>query len=117
MKISIMFFLMTSIVILVLTFMYKMTSYNMKMLNNKSSTFECGFDVMSNLRLPFSLNFYIISIIFLIFDVELILLMPFVFMMNTIKTMMMSIMMVMFFMILILGFVYEWWMGLLNWLI
>nr|YP_010999047.1 NADH dehydrogenase subunit 3 [Pealius mori]WPM91805.1 NADH dehydrogenase subunit 3 [Pealius mori]CAD5105722.1 NADH dehydrogenase subunit 3 [Pealius mori] len=117
MKIFISFFLLISIVILLLTFIYKITSYNMKLMNNKSSTFECGFDIMSNLRLPFSLNFYIISIIFLIFDVELILLMPFVFMMKTMESMTMSTMMVMFFMILMLGFVYEWWMGLLNWLI
>jgi NADH-ubiquinone oxidoreductase chain 3 len=42
----------------------------------KTSPFECGFDPFSNSRIPFSLRFYIITIIFLVFDVEIAIILP-----------------------------------------
>nr|AYP72623.1 NADH dehydrogenase subunit 3 [Hippopus hippopus]QNK04081.1 NADH dehydrogenase subunit 3 [Hippopus hippopus] len=43
------------------------------------SAFECGFQAMSNARIPFSLKFYIVALVFLVFDVELILILPYFF--------------------------------------
>ncbi|NEV49082.1 hypothetical protein EUZ93_01035 [Wolbachia pipientis] len=45
----------------------------------KISPFECGFDPLSNNRIPFNINFFIIRLIFLIFDIEIILLIPFIY--------------------------------------
>nr|ALO71226.1 NADH deshydrogenase subunit 3 [Trapezodirus sp. 1 EF-2015] len=81
----------------------------------KSSPFECGFDPKSSPRLPFSLQFFLIAVIFLIFDVEITLLIPLIMVMKTSSMMMISILSNLFFMILILGTYHEWSQGSLNW--
>nr|QNE85641.1 NADH dehydrogenase subunit 3 [Platypalpus longicornis] len=81
----------------------------------KSSPFECGFDPKSSSRLPFSLRFFLITIIFLIFDVEIALLLPMVMIMKISNMFMWSITSSIFIFILLMGLYHEWNQGALEW--
>nr|QWK39728.1 NADH dehydrogenase subunit 3 [Omorgus chinensis]UFR81807.1 NADH dehydrogenase subunit 3 [Trogidae sp.] len=81
----------------------------------KSSPFECGFDPKSSARLPFSLQFFLIAVIFLIFDVEITLLIPMIIIMKISNLMMYFSIFVFFIIILLLGLYHEWNQGALNW--
>nr|QGQ61713.1 NADH dehydrogenase subunit 3 [Carabus smaragdinus] len=81
----------------------------------KNSPFECGFDPKNSARLPFSLQFFLIAVIFLIFDVEIALLLPMIMIMkisNLISWMFISFF---FLLILLIGLYHEWNQGALNW--
>nr|YP_010759066.1 NADH dehydrogenase subunit 3 [Oedipoda miniata]WEX31976.1 NADH dehydrogenase subunit 3 [Oedipoda miniata] len=95
------------------------TTLSKKSINDreKSSPFECGFDPKSSARMPFSLQFFLIAVIFLIFDVEIALILPIVFIMKT-SNMLTWMISTMFFIILLLsGLYYEWKQGALKWAI
>nr|YP_010371920.1 NADH dehydrogenase subunit 3 [Peleteria iavana]UOX27100.1 NADH dehydrogenase subunit 3 [Peleteria iavana] len=81
----------------------------------KSSPFECGFDPKSSSRLPFSLRFFLITIIFLIFDVEIALILPIILIIKFSNLLMWSISSSIFILILLLGLYHEWNQGMLNW--
>nr|ASY97878.1 NADH dehydrogenase subunit 3 [Miomantis caffra] len=81
----------------------------------KNSPFECGFDPISSSRLPFSLRFFLIAIIFLIFDVEIALILPMTIIPFNSNTAIWMTTSMMFLMILILGLFHEWNQGSLEW--
>nr|YP_010016402.1 NADH dehydrogenase subunit 3 [Perlomyia isobeae]QOI73904.1 NADH dehydrogenase subunit 3 [Perlomyia isobeae] len=81
----------------------------------KSSPFECGFDPKSSSRLPFSLRFFLIAVIFLIFDVEIALLLPMILILPTSNLLTWSIISLYFVLILLVGLYHEWNQGALNW--
>nr|YP_002727955.1 NADH dehydrogenase subunit 3 [Physopelta gutta]YP_009643421.1 NADH dehydrogenase subunit 3 [Physopelta cincticollis]ABZ02105.1 NADH dehydrogenase subunit 3 [Physopelta gutta]APO08852.1 NADH dehydrogenase subunit 3 [Physopelta cincticollis] len=85
------------------------------MSREKMSPFECGFDPKSTARLPFSLQFFLIAVLFLIFDVEIVIILPMIITlkMSNMMTWMMTV--TMFMMILITGLFYEWKNGMLEW--
>nr|ARH53850.1 NADH dehydrogenase subunit 3 [Elodes minuta] len=83
----------------------------------KSSPFECGFDPKNSSRLPFSLHFFLIAVIFLIFDVEIALLMPMILIMNMSNVTNYTIIIFLFLLILLIGLYHEWTAGALNWAI
>nr|UGS80185.1 NADH dehydrogenase subunit 3 [Asiopsocus sonorensis] len=82
----------------------------------KSSPFECGFEQKSSCRWPFSLKFFIITIVFLVFDVEVVLFIPAIYILKKNSIMMWSIIFFMFSLILILGLIYEWKQNMLEWM-
>nr|AFP47104.1 NADH dehydrogenase subunit 3 [Drosophila melanogaster] len=81
----------------------------------KSSPFECGFDPKSSSRLPFSLRFFLVTIIFLIFDVEIALILPMIIIMKYSNIMIWTITSIIFILILLIGLYHEWNQGMLNW--
>nr|UJI65706.1 NADH dehydrogenase subunit 3 [Glossina austeni] len=81
----------------------------------KMSPFECGFDPKSSSRIPFSLRFFLITIIFLIFDVEIALILPIIIIMKTSNLIYWTISSIIFIIILLLGLYHEWNQGMLNW--
>nr|YP_010362090.1 NADH dehydrogenase subunit 3 [Chalcophora japonica]UNQ87650.1 NADH dehydrogenase subunit 3 [Chalcophora japonica]UVV34752.1 NADH dehydrogenase subunit 3 [Chalcophora japonica]WCO87672.1 NADH dehydrogenase subunit 3 [Chalcophora japonica] len=81
----------------------------------KSSPFECGFDPSSSARLPFSLQFFLIAVIFLIFDVEITLLFPLIFTIKMVKITNYLAISLFFLSILLAGLFHEWNQGALNW--
>nr|QIV24607.1 NADH dehydrogenase subunit 3 [Aesa media] len=81
----------------------------------KSSPFECGFDPKAPARLPFSLQFFLIAVIFLIFDVEITLLLPMVITMTISNIFQYSLLVTFFLIILLAGLIHEWNQGALNW--
>nr|AVN67726.1 NADH dehydrogenase subunit 3 [Eurycotis floridana] len=81
----------------------------------KSSPFECGFDPKSSARMPFSLRFFLIAVIFLIFDVEIALLLPMTIIMYTSNLLLWTIISMFFLLILLTGLYHEWNQGSLEW--
>nr|AXS65496.1 NADH dehydrogenase subunit 3 [Curculionoidea sp. 13 KM-2017] len=81
----------------------------------KNSPFECGFDPKNSARLPFSLQFFTIAVIFVIFDVELTLLLPMVVTTKLSNIIEISTSMIFFVLILIIGLYHEQNQGALNW--
>nr|AML26338.1 NADH dehydrogenase subunit 3 [Hydrophilidae sp. BMNH 1274338] len=104
-------FCITMIVMMLASILSKKTYSD----REKNSPFECGFDPKSNSRIPFSLQFFLIAVIFLIFDVEITLLIPFIMTMTMVKLNYFLITLFLFLLILLLGTYHEWNQGALNW--
>nr|YP_009175531.1 NADH dehydrogenase subunit 3 [Ruidocollaris obscura]ALG66396.1 NADH dehydrogenase subunit 3 [Ruidocollaris obscura] len=81
----------------------------------KTSPFECGFDPKSSARMPFSLRFFLIAVIFLIFDVEIALLLPIIIIIQWSNIFTWTLVTIFFLLILLLGLFHEWNQGALEW--
>nr|AEP27666.1 NADH dehydrogenase subunit 3 [Doydirhynchus austriacus] len=115
--IKILFFLsliiitITMLMIIIINLISKKTFMD----REKSSPFECGFDPKNSARLPFSLQFFLIAVIFLIFDVELTLLLPMIMTLNISNMYSYTLMIIFFLLILLLGLYHEWNNNALEW--
>nr|WGL40363.1 NADH dehydrogenase subunit 3 [Hylurgus micklitzi] len=110
-KITMVFFI-TIIMIMILNMLSKKTFYD----REKNSPFECGFDPKNLARLPFSLQFFLIAIIFIIFDIELTLLLPSIIITKSSNYFSLSFSLTMFIFILLYGLYHETKQGALNWM-
>lgn len=80
----------------------------------KFSVYECGFDPFGDTRLKFDVKFYLVSILFIVFDLEIAFLFPWAICLPLIGLEGYLFMMV-FLLILVVGFIYEWTRGALEW--
>nr|UAA82133.1 NADH dehydrogenase subunit 3 [Odontofroggatia galili] len=111
-----MLMMMVSLIIPILMMMLNFILTKKMMKNReKSSPFECGFDNQSINRLPFSLQFYLISVIFLIFDVEITIILPMMFYDYNYLLNKFYLNLILIILILIFGLFIEWYEGALNW--
>nr|QKY63916.1 NADH dehydrogenase subunit 3 [Triatoma vitticeps] len=81
----------------------------------KMSPFECGFDPKSSSRMPFSIQFFLIAILFLIFDIEIVIILPMIITLKSSSLMTWFITIVTFIFILLIGLYHEWNNGVLEW--
>nr|YP_009442788.1 NADH dehydrogenase subunit 3 [Myotis martiniquensis]ATO90628.1 NADH dehydrogenase subunit 3 [Myotis martiniquensis] len=81
----------------------------------KSSPYECGFDPMGSARLPFSMKFFLMAITFLLFDLEIALLLPLPWASQTNKLTTMLCMSLFLISLLIISLAYEWMQKGLEW--
>nr|YP_009695268.1 NADH dehydrogenase subunit 3 [Ryssota otaheitana]QDM39462.1 NADH dehydrogenase subunit 3 [Ryssota otaheitana] len=111
-----MMFGLSLMVPLVLTFIYaniswKVGSYDLE----KNSPFECGFDPMSKMRAAFSVRFFVLVVLFLIFDIEISLLFPVLNMTFSFVSSQLGLSLAGFLVVLLFGLFYEWYQGALDW--
>jgi len=83
----------------------------------KMTPFECGFDPKDSARLPFSIRFFLLAVVFLIFDIEIALLFPVIVGFITINYKYAITSGVIFLIILLLGLIHEWNQGSLRWVL
>lgn len=80
----------------------------------KLSTYECGLEPMGNSRIKFDILYYVIGILYLIFDQEIIFLFPQATIIYTQKSTITLFFVISFLIILTIGFIYEWFQGALE---
>uniref|UniRef100_UPI0030DF5638 NADH dehydrogenase subunit 3 n=1 Tax=Epuraea terminalis TaxID=1553310 RepID=UPI0030DF5638 len=115
MKILFFLWMMITFILFIITTLLNLISKKTFYDREKSSPFECGFDPKNSARLPFSLHFFLIAIIFLIFDVEITLLLPMIVSLKMSNIINFSLTSTFFILILLLGLFHEWNQGSLNW--
>nr|YP_010175308.1 NADH dehydrogenase subunit 3 [Friesea gretae]QSL98426.1 NADH dehydrogenase subunit 3 [Friesea gretae] len=105
-------FLLPPMLMIINSILYKKYSSS----REKPSPFECGFDPKLLTRNSFSLKFYLIAVIFLIFDIEISLVLPIPLILFFSNQNYLIILITFFMVILLMGLFYEWKEGALNWL-
>jgi len=82
--------------------------------SEKNSAYECGFEAFENAHMKFDVRYYLVAILFIIFDLEIAFLFPWAIVLDEIG-MFGYVAMLIFLGILVIGFIYEWKKGALEW--
>ena len=80
----------------------------------KGSPYECGFEAFEDARLKFDIRYYLVAILFIIFDLEIAFLFPWAIVLDEIG-LFGIVAMGIFLAVLVIGFIYEWKKGALEW--
>ena len=82
--------------------------------DEKLSPYECGFEAFEDARMKFDVRYYLVAILFIIFDLEIAFLFPWAVVLDEIGAFGLASM-TLFLLILVIGFIYEWKKGALEW--
>ena len=80
----------------------------------KNSPYECGFEAFEDARMKFDVRYYLVAILFIVFDLEIAFLFPWAVALDAIGAVGLAAMGV-FVLVLVVGFIYEWKKGALEW--
>ena len=80
----------------------------------KNQAYECGFSPFEDARQKFDIRFYLVAILFIIFDLEVIFLFPWTLVLFSVNFFGITTMLI-FLLVLVVGFIYEWVNGALDW--
>ena len=80
----------------------------------KLSPYECGFEAFEDSRMKFDVRYYLVAILFIVFDLEIAFLFPWAVALDSIGLVGLAAMGV-FLLVLVVGFIYEWKKGALEW--
>nr|ABI55023.1 NADH dehydrogenase subunit 3 [Avahi occidentalis]ABI55031.1 NADH dehydrogenase subunit 3 [Avahi occidentalis]ABI55039.1 NADH dehydrogenase subunit 3 [Avahi occidentalis] len=105
----------TDVVLALLLVMIAFWLPQLNIYTEKYSSYECGFDPMGSARLPFSMKFFLVAITFLLFDLEIALLLPLPWASQTTNLKLMLTMALLWISILAAGLAYEWSQKGLEW--
>lgn len=111
------YFLFIFIVVIVIVCLSYFLSPQFRFSTEKISSYECGFEPFGDARMVFDIHFYIIGILFLLFDLEIVFLFPWIFSFSEYTLEMSANLSTMFIFLGLLGFgfVYEWVNNALVW--
>nr|YP_010316749.1 NADH dehydrogenase subunit 3 [Batrachospermum sp.]UNB13402.1 NADH dehydrogenase subunit 3 [Batrachospermum sp.] len=111
---AILLFLIFAAFLSVIIFLLSYFLISQKANQEKVSAYECGFNPFDDARATFDIRFYLIAILFLIFDLEISFLFPWSIVLGNLPHFGFWSM-VIFLLVLIVGFIYEWCKGALEW--
>jgi len=80
----------------------------------KNSPYECGFEAFEDSRMKFDVRYYLVAILFIIFDLEIAFLFPWAIVLDQVGDFGLAAMAI-FLGVLVIGFIYEWKKGALEW--
>jgi NADH-quinone oxidoreductase subunit A len=80
----------------------------------KLSAYECGFEAFEDSRMKFDVRYYLVAILFIVFDLEIAFLFPWAVALDSVGIVALAAMGV-FLLVLVVGFIYEWKKGALEW--
>ncbi|MGE0875548.1 MAG: NADH-quinone oxidoreductase subunit A [Burkholderiales bacterium] len=80
----------------------------------KNSPYECGFEAFEDARMKFDVRYYLVAILFILFDLEIAFLFPWAVALGDIG-LFGFLSMMLFLLVLVVGFAYEWMKGALDW--
>lgn len=108
-------YILASFILTILLFLVAFILSSKKLSFEKSSSYECGFEPFGSGHLVFNIQFFIVGILFMIFDLELAYLFPWIFNLGSLSVFC-YFLMIFFLILLVIGFIYEWKKGALDWI-